>query len=66
MGFDAPLRFQLGPEVLRKGEVGRAVAVQVTYLPAADLEGMLAALARARLYSGPGGQLRGDLLAWRW
>jgi hypothetical protein len=63
VGHHPPLLDQLGPDLLREGEVGGAVAVQVTDLPAADGERKLAAPARARLDPWPGGDFLRDLLA---
>ena len=57
---------EVGPDLLREGEVSRVVAVQVTDLLAADFEGELAAAAGPCLHSRPGGDFLGDLLACCW
>jgi hypothetical protein len=44
---------EVGPDLLWEEEVGGAVALQVTDLPAADFEGELAAAIRACLYARP-------------
>jgi hypothetical protein len=60
---DPALVSELGPKVLREEEMGRVVAVKVTDLALANLEGELAAPAGARLDPGPGRDLFGDSLA---
>jgi len=45
---------------VRKAGVENLIAVEVADLPAADLEGELAALSRARLDALPGGDLLSD------
>jgi hypothetical protein len=60
---DSPLRLEGGPDLLREGKVGGVVAVQVTDLPPAELEGELSASARACLDARPGRDLLDDLLA---
>ena len=52
--FDPALVEQVLPYVLGEPEVGNLVAVQVADLPAADLEGILAAATGPRLHSRPG------------
>src|SRR5207253_11344722 len=54
---------QLDPYVLREGEVGSVISVQMTDLPATDLEGELPTPARSRLDPRPRGHLLGDPLA---
>ena len=63
MGDDPPLVHELAPDLLRKAEVGGTVAVKVTDLAAADLEGELPAASGAGLHARPRGDLVGDLLA---
>jgi len=60
---DHPSLPQAGAELLPKGEVGGAVAVQVADLVAADVEAPLPALSVAGPDTGPGGDDVGDPLA---
>ena len=65
MRHDAALLPKLGPQLLREKEMGRVIAVQVADLAATELEGELAALARACFDVRPGGDLFGDPPACR-
>src|SRR4029078_3290769 len=60
---DPALIVQLVPHGFGKAEVEDVVAVQVAELPAPELEGEGAAIARAGRHARPGGELLGDLLA---
>src|SRR5262249_24617045 len=62
---DSPLFPEIDPDLLGETEVGRAVAVQVTDLPTAELEGQLAQLARRRVDAGPGRDLCDDPVSHR-
>src|SRR5262249_41801154 len=62
---DSALLPEIGPYLLGETEVGRAVAVQVTDLPTAELEGQLAQIARCRMDARPGRDLCDDLVAHR-
>src|SRR3954454_11707087 len=63
---DSTLLLEGRPRLLLEEEVGGVVAVQVTDLPPTDLEGELAAAARASLDARPRGDLLRDPLARRW
>jgi hypothetical protein len=62
MGHDPAVLPQLGPDLLREAEVGGVVAVQVTDLPATELEGELAAVAQAA--STPGQEVTSAMIRW--
>src|SRR5919198_5772306 len=62
---DPALLLELRPDRFRKARMECMVAVQVTDLPAADLERELAAASRPRVNARPRGDLLGDLLARR-
>src|ERR1051326_5998056 len=59
---DSTLLSQLRPELLRKAEVCRPVAVQVADLPAAEFERQLTTLPRHRTDARPGRDLTRDLI----
>src|SRR5207247_9436104 len=65
MRLDSALLPQVAPELLRNCEVRDAVAVQMTYLAAADLERELAASSGACGNAWPRRDLIGDLRACR-
>ena len=60
---DPALLEELRPDLLREGEMGGVVAVQVADLAPADPEGELPASPDAGLYSRPGSDLIGDPFA---
>src|SRR5437870_11740146 len=62
---DSTLFSQLRPELLRKAEVSRPVAVQVADLPAAELEPKLTKVTRHRMDARPGSDRCRDLISCR-
>src|SRR5438876_4304694 len=62
---DSTLFSQLRPELLRKAEVSRPVAVQVADLPAAEFEPQLTKVTRHRMDARPGSDRCRDLISCR-
>src|SRR5437870_5619972 len=62
---DSTLFSQLRPELLRKAEVSRPVAVQVADLPAAEFEPKLTKVTRHRMDARPGSDRCRDLISCR-